>query len=220
MCSSDLAMIGLRSIFVLTHDSIGLGEDGPTHQPVEHLASLRVMPNMDLWRPADAVETAVAWRAAIERSTGPTSLVLTRQDLPHVPRTSEQVALIARGGYIVSSSSSPPALTLIATGSELQLAIGAAKVLEQQGVAVRVVAMPCTQAFDRQSEEYRSHVLPPQGARLAIEAGATDGWWRYVGGRGSVVGIDRFGASAPAKALFEHFGFTVDAVVAAARRLL
>ncbi|HVY66952.1 MAG TPA: transketolase [Gammaproteobacteria bacterium] len=214
------SLIGLQSIFVLTHDSIGLGEDGPTHQPIEHLASLRVMPNMDLWRPCDTVETAVAWRAAIERRTGPTSLVLTRQDLPHVPRTAEQVALIARGGYIVSSSAAAPAITLIATGSEVQLAIGAAKALEQSGVAVRVVSMPCTQAFDRQSEEYRNHVLPPQGARLAIEAGATAGWWRYVGGRGSVIGIDQFGHSAPAKALFEHFGFTVDAVVAAAKRLL
>jgi transketolase len=146
--------------------------------------------------------------------------VLTRQDLPHVQRTAEQVALIARGGYIVSSSAAPPALTLIATGSELQLAIGAARVLEQSGVAVRVVSMPCTQAFDRQSEEYRNHVLPAKGARLAIEAGATEGWWRYVAGRGTVIGIDRFGQSAPAKALFEHFGFTVDAVAAAARRLL
>jgi transketolase len=146
--------------------------------------------------------------------------VLTRQDLPFVPRTAEQVALIARGGYIVSSSAAPPALTLIATGSELQLAIGAARALEQSGIAVRVVSMPCTQVFDRQSEEYRNHVLPAQGARLAIEAGATEGWWRYIAGRGTVIGIDRFGHSAPAKALFEHFGFTVDAVVAAAGRLL
>ena len=214
------SLIGLQSIFVLSHDSIGLGEDGPTHQPIEHLTSLRVMPNMELWRPADTVETAVAWRAAIERRTGPTSLVLTRQDLPFVQRTAEQVALIACGGYIVSSSAAPPALTFIATGSELQLAVGAAKVLEQSDVAVRVVSMPCTQAFDRQSEEYRNHVLPPQGARLAVEAGATEGWWRYIAGRGTVIGIDRFGHSAPAKALFEHFGFTVDAVAAAARRLL
>jgi transketolase len=214
------SLIGLQSIFVLSHDSIGLGEDGPTHQPIEHLGSLRLMPNMELWRPADTVETAVAWRAAIERRTGPTSIVLTRQDLPHVQRTAEQIELISRGGYIVSSSAAPPALTFIATGSELQLAIGAARVLEQSGAAVRVVSMPCTQAFDRQSEEYRNHVLPPQGARLAIEAGATGGWWRYVGSRGAVIGLDRFGHSAPAKALFEHFGFTVDAVVAAAKRLL
>jgi transketolase len=214
------ALIGLRSIFVLTHDSIGLGEDGPTHQPVEHLASLRLMPNMELWRPCDTVETAVAWRAAIERGNGPTCLVLTRQDLPHVPRTPEQVAAVARGGYIVSNADAPPAITLIATGSEVQLAVGAARELEQGGVAVRVVSMPCTQAFDRQPAQYREHVLPVGGARLVIEAGATGGWWRYVGARGDVIGIDRFGHSAPAKPLFEHFGFTVEAVVAAAKRLL
>ena len=214
------ALIGLRSIFVLTHDSIGLGEDGPTHQPIEHLASLRLLPNMELWRPCDTVETAVAWAAAIERSSGPTCLILTRQDLPHVPRTPEQIAAVARGGYIVSNSSAPPAITLIATGSEVQLAVGAASALEKAGVAVRVVSMPCTQAFDRQPDEYRNHVLPPQGARLVVEAGATGGWWRYVRERGDVIGIDRFGHSAPAKPLFEHFGFTVEAVVAAAKRLL
>jgi transketolase len=214
------ALIGLRSIFVLTHDSIGLGEDGPTHQPVEHLASLRLMPNMDLWRPCDAVETAVAWRAAIERANAPSCLVLTRQDLPHVPRTPEQIESAARGGYIVSSGNEPPAVTLIATGSEVQLAVGAARELEKGGVSARVVSMPCTQAFDRQPAEYRDHVLPPGGARLAIEAGATGGWWRYVGERGDVLGIDRFGHSAPAKPLFAHFGFTVEGVVAAAKRLL
>jgi transketolase len=204
----------------LTHDSIGLGEDGPTHQPIEHLASLRVIPNMEVWRPCDTVETAVAWRAALERRTGPTCLILTRQDLPHVERTAEQIAMVARGGYIVFSTDASPAVTLIATGSELQLALGAARELEKTGVAVRVVSMPSTHVFDRQPAEYRNHVLPPSGARLAIEAGATDGWWRYVGANGAVVGLDRFGHSAPAKALFEHFGFTVDAVVAAARRLL
>jgi transketolase len=214
------ALIGLRSIFVLTHDSIGLGEDGPTHQPIEHLASLRLMPNMDLWRPCDTVETAIAWRAAIERSNGPTCLVLTRQDLPQVPRTPEQILGVAQGAYIVSNGDGPPAVTLIATGSEVQLAAGAARELEKAGVAARVVSMPCTQAFDRQPAEYRDHVLPPNGARLVIEAGATGGWWRYVGARGAVIGLDRFGHSAPAKPLFEHFGFTVDAVVAAAKRLL
>jgi transketolase len=214
------ALIGLRSIFVLTHDSIGLGEDGPTHQPIEHLASLRLTPNMDVWRPCDTVETAVAWRAAIERDNAPTCLVLTRQDLPHVPRTPEQVAAIERGAYIVSNGDGPPAITLIATGSEVQLAVGAARELEQAGVAVRVVSMPCTQAFDRQPAEYREHVLAGSGARLVIEAGATGGWWRYVGARGAVVGIDSFGHSAPAKQLFERFGFTVEAVVAAAKRLL
>jgi transketolase len=214
------ALIGLRSIFVLTHDSIGLGEDGPTHQPIEHLASLRLMPNMDLWRPCDTVETAIAWRAAIERKDGPTCLVLTRQDLPHVPRTPEQIASIARGGYIVSNGNEPPAVTLIATGSEVQLAVGAARELERTEVSARVVSMPCTQAFDRQPAEYRNHVLPPNGPRLVVEAGATGGWWRYVGERGDVIGLDRFGHSAPAKPLFEHFGFTVEAVVAAAKRLL
>jgi transketolase len=214
------ALIGLRSIFVLTHDSIGLGEDGPTHQPIEHLASLRLMPNMDLWRPCDSVETAVAWRAAVERAKGPTCLVLTRQDLPHVPRTPEQIAAIARGGYVVSNGNEPPAVTLIATGSEVQLAVGAARELEKAKISARVVSMPCTQAFDRQPAEYRDHVLPPGGARLIVEAGATGGWWRYVGARGDIIGIDRFGHSAPAKPLFEHFGFTVEAVVAAAKRLL
>jgi transketolase len=213
------ALVGLQSIFVLTHDSIGLGEDGPTHQPIEHLTSLRAMPNLDVWRPCDAVETAVAWRAAIERRTGPTCLVLTRQDVPHAPRTPEQIAASARGGYILFSSAAAPAVTLIATGSEVQLALGAARELDQAGVAVRVVSMPCTEVFDRQPVEYRNHVLPQSGARLAVEAGATDGWWRYVGGRGTVLGLDRFGHSAPAKALFEHFGFTVAAVVAAARQL-
>jgi transketolase len=214
------ALIGLRSIFVLTHDSIGLGEDGPTHQPIEHLASLRLVPNIDLWRPCDTVETAIAWRAAIERRNGPTCLVLTRQDLPHVPRTPEQIAAAARGGYIVGNGDEPPTVTLIATGSEVQLAVGAARELEKSQVPARVVSMPCTQAFDRQPAEYRNHVLPPNGARLVVEAGATGGWWRYVGDRGDVIGLDRFGHSAPAKPLFEHFGFTVEAVVAAAKRLL
>jgi transketolase len=175
---------------------------------------------MDLWRPCDTVETAVAWAAAIERGTAPTCLVLTRQDLPHVPRTPEQIEAIARGGYIVSTAPGLPAITLIATGSELQLAIGAAVELEKSGVAVRVVSMPCTQAFDRQPADYRDHVLPPHGGRLVIEAAATGAWWRYVGARGDVLGLDRFGHSAPAKPLFEHFGFTVPTVVAAAKRLL
>jgi transketolase len=214
------ALIGLRSIFVLSHDSIGLGEDGPTHQPIEHLASLRVMPNMDVWRPCDAVETAAAWVAAVERSTGPTCLVLTRQDLPHVPRTADQIEAIACGGYVLSNGDADPDLTIIATGSEVQLALGAARELEAGGAGVRVVSMPCTSAFDRQSAEYRAHVLPQRGARLVIEAGATGGWWRYVEGRGTVLGIDEFGHSAPAKVLFEHFGFTVAAVVAAAKKLL
>ena len=214
------ALIGLQSIFVLTHDSIGLGEDGPTHQPIEHLASLRLMPNMRVWRPCDAVETAVAWRAAIERRDGPTILVLTRQDLPHVARTDDQIEMISRGAYIVQNPADEPALTMIATGSEVQLALGAARELERSGARVRVVSMPCVEVFEQQSEAYRAHVLPPTGARLVIEAGATGGWWRYVGGRGNVIGLDRYGHSAPAKQLFEHFGFTVPAVVEAAKHLL
>jgi transketolase len=213
-------LVGLQSIFVLSHDSIGLGEDGPTHQPIEHLGSLRLMPRMQLWRPCDTVETAVAWRAAIERRDGPTSLILTRQDLPHFARTADQIAAIARGGYILSNGDGAPAITLIATGSEVQLAAGAAAELEKSGVAARVVSMPCTEVFDAQPREYRDRVLPPGGVRLVIEAGATGGWWRYAGDRGGVHGIDEFGHSAPAKPLFEHFGFTVAAVAEAARGLL
>jgi transketolase len=214
------ALIGAQSIFVLTHDSIGLGEDGPTHQPIEHLASLRLMPNMRVWRPCDAVETAAAWRAAIERRDGPTSLILTRQDLPHMARTEDQIGAIERGGYVLYNGDTEPEITMIATGSEVQLAMGAAETLEREGAAVRVVSMPCVEAFERQPQDYRAHVLPQGGARLAIEAGATGGWWRYAGDRGGVVGIDRFGHSAPAKQLFEHFGFTVPAVIQAARRLM
>ncbi|MGB7213955.1 MAG: transketolase [Gammaproteobacteria bacterium] len=212
------ALMGTRTIFVLTHDSIGLGEDGPTHQPIEHLASLRAIPNMTVWRPCDAVETAVAWRDAIERTSGPTCLALTRQTLPAVTRTAEQIELIRRGGYILSSSAEEPRVVLIATGSEVSLALAAADELRQAGVAVRVVSMPCAELFEAQSEEYRSHVLPASAARIVIEAGATQSWWRYVAGHGDVIGIDRFGASAPAKELFEHFGFTVERIVSVARR--
>jgi len=214
------ALMRLRVIWVLTHDSIGLGEDGPTHQPVEHLASLRAMPNMDVWRPADSVETAVAWRSAIERTDGPTCLVLSRQNLPFVRRGADQIEAIARGGYVVSSSESAPALVLIATGSELGLAMAAAAELEATGIAVRVVSMPCTERFEAQEASYRDHVLPPGSARLVIEAGVADGWWRYVAGHGDVVGMTSFGQSAPAEALFERFGYTVPAIVARARRLI
>jgi transketolase len=175
---------------------------------------------MQLWRPCDTVETAVAWRAAIERRDGPTSLILTRQDLPHVPRTDDQIAAIALGGYILSNGDGAPAITLIATGSEVQLALGAAAELGAAGVAARVVSMPCTEIFAAQPQDYRDFVLPPGGKRLVIEAGATGGWWRYVGDRGGVHGLDQFGHSAPAKPLFEHYGFTVAAVAEAARRLL
>lgn len=225
---SDYARNGLRmaalmraqTIFVLTHDSIGLGEDGPTHQPVEHIASLRAMPNMHLWRPADDIETAVAWKAAIERADGPTSLILTRQGVPHLSRTSDQVKSIERGGYIYLTSEGDPELTLLATGSELALAISAARLLIEQGRRVRVVSMPCVEVFEEQPVNYRDHVLPSAGKKLAIEAGASCSWWRYVSGDGDVIGIDRFGQSAPAKALFENYGFDVESVVSVASRLM
>jgi transketolase len=214
------ALMEIQSILVLTHDSIGLGEDGPTHQPIEHLASLRAMPNMNVWRPCDGVETAVAWRHAIERKDGPTSLVLTRQGLAHMPRTSDQIDAISHGGYILLDADGAPELTIIATGSEVGLAMAAARHLHAENRRVRVVSMPCAEAFDLQPESYRAHVLPQAGARLAVEAAASASWWRYVAGRGDVIGIDRFGQSAPAKELFKHYGYTVDAVTAAARKLL
>ena len=215
------ALMEIQNILVYTHDSIGLGEDGPTHQPVEHTASLRLMPNMSVWRPCDTVETAVAWRYAIERREGPTSLVLTRQGLPFQARTTEQVASITRGGYVLRDGSGVPDIVLIATGSEVALAIAAADVLQQDGVNARVVSMPCTDVFDNQDDNYRESVLPASvSARVAIEAGVTGCWWRYVGSGGRVIGLDRFGASAPANELFEFFGFTTDNVVAVAKDLL
>ena len=215
------ALMETRNILVFTHDSIGLGEDGPTHQPIEHLASLRAMPNMVVWRPCDAVESAVAWRAAIESTSGPTSLIFTRQGLPHIPRTSDQIEAAARGGYILFGSDGDPELIIIATGSEVSLALSVARELEDDGRRVRVVSMPSTEVFDVQSEDYKTHVLPNSDAhRLVVEAGTSDPWWRYVAGRGSVVGIDRFGQSAPAAELFSEYGFTVEAVLSEARRLL
>ena len=215
------ALMKLQNILVYTHDSIGLGEDGPTHQPVEHTASLRLMPNMSVWRPCDTVETAVAWRFALENETGPTSLVLTRQGLPHQVRTADQLANVARGGYVLKDSDGTPEIVLIATGSEVELAINAADALAANGVKVRVVSMPSTDVFDMQDAEYRESVLPAAvTARIAIEAGVTDGWWRYVGTQGRVIGLDRFGESAPAGELFEHFGFTTGNVVAVAKEIL
>ncbi len=215
------ALMKVRNIFVYTHDSIGLGEDGPTHQPIEHVASLRIMPNMRVWRPCDTVETAVAWRNAIERDNGPTSLVLTRQGLPHQSRTAEQIALIERGAYILKEPAGDPIIILIATGSEVALAMSAAEVLEADGISARVVSMPCTDLFDAQADEYRQQVLPSGlTARVVIEAGVTGNWWRYAGERGRVIGIDRFGESAPAPALFEHFGFSTENVVAKAKEVL
>jgi transketolase len=215
------ALMKAQNILVYTHDSIGLGEDGPTHQPVEHTASLRIMPNMRVWRPCDAVETAVAWRNAIDNRDGPTSLILTRQGLPHQSRSADQIAAIARGGYALSDSDGTPDIILIATGSEVALAMSAAEALAADGVNVRVVSMPSTGVFDAQDENYREAVLPGDvTARVAIEAGVSDLWWRYVGSGGRVIGLDRFGESAPAGELFEHFGFSTSNVVAVAKEIL
>jgi transketolase len=214
------ALMRTQAVHVLTHDSIGLGEDGPTHQPIEHLTSLRAMPNMHVWRPCDGVETAAAWAAAIARRDGPTSLILTRQKVAHVERTNEQIDAIARGGYILHGDAEDPEITLIATGSEVGLALGVARALRAEGRRARVVSMPCAEVFDAQDDEYRRRVLPTGGARLAIEAGASGSWWRYIDGRGGVVGIDRFGQSAPASALFEHYGFTVESIGTEARGLI
>jgi len=211
------ALMGVRAIHVYTHDSIGLGEDGPTHQPIEHVASLRYIPHNDVWRPCDAVESAVSWKAAIERADGPSCLVFSRQNLPHQPRNAAQLAEIARGGYVLKDSVGAPELILIATGSEVGLAMQAAA---QLGDGVRVVSMPSTDVFDRQDAAYRESVLPKAvRRRVAIEAGVGDFWRKYVGLDGAVVGIDTFGASAPIEALMPHFGFTVDKVVAAAQAL-
>ncbi len=215
------ALMKLRNILVYTHDSIGLGEDGPTHQPVEHTASLRLMPNMSVWRPCDTVETAIAWRHAIERLDGPTSLVLTRQGLPHQERTAAQIADAARGGYVLKDADGKPDIILIATGSEVDLAVSAAATLAEEGILARVVSMPSTDVFDAQDASYRESVLPTAvTARVAVEAGVTDGWWRYVGTKGRVVGLDRFGESAPAEKLFEHFGFTIENLVAVVKDVL
>ncbi|TCO79723.1 transketolase [Plasticicumulans lactativorans] len=215
------ALAKVPSVFVFTHDSIGLGEDGPTHQPVEHLASLRVMPGITVWRPCDAVESMVAWQAAIERRDGPSALVFSRQNLPHQARDAARVAAIGRGGYVLVDSHEAPELILIATGSEVGLAVAAATELAAQGRRVRVVSMPCTEVFEAQDAAYREAVLPPAcRVRIAIEAGATLPWYKYVGFDGRVIGLDRFGESAPAGKLFEHFGFTVAHVVQVARELL
>ena len=208
------ALMKIRQVFVFTHDSIGLGEDGPTHQPVEHTASLRLIPNMSLWRPCDAVETAVAWRCAIERTDGPTSLALSRQNLPHQARDAVQISNIAKGGYVLLDCEGAPDAIIIATGSEIALAMDAAAALREKGRQIRVVSMPSTDIFDAQDEAYRDAVLPPSvTARVAVEAGVTAGWLKYVGLDGTVVGIDRFGESAPADEAFKYFGFTVENVV-------
>jgi len=210
------ALMGLRAIYVFTHDSIGLGEDGPTHQPIEHAATLRLIPNLEVWRPCDTVETAIAWKAAIERKGGPTALMLSRQNLPFQARNETAINLIQRGGYIISDMPGARA-AIIATGSEVQLALAAQKLLD---FPVRVVSMPSTSAFDRQDEGYRASVLPKGLPRVAVEAGVTDYWRKYVGLEGAVVGIDRFGESAPAGELFKHFGFTPENVAKAVRSVL
>jgi transketolase len=208
------SLMKIRSIFVYTHDSIGLGEDGPTHQPIEQTATLRLIPGIQVWRPCDAVETTVSWRAAFERQDGPTILVFSRQNLPHISRTQKQIEEISRGGYILSDSDGQPEAIIIATGSEVELALKAAEQLKTSGRKIRVVSMPSTNIFDAQDAAYRESVLPAAVTkRVAVEAGVTDGWWKYVGTNGKIVGLDRFGESAPAGLLFKEFGFTVENVV-------
>jgi len=208
------SLMKIRSIFVYTHDSIGLGEDGPTHQPIEQTATLRMIPGMNVWRPCDAVETAISWQLALERKEGPSVLVFSRQNLPHIPRTSEQLALVAKGGYVLGDCEGVADAIIIATGSEIDLALKAAAQLAESGKKVRVVSMPSTNVFDAQDEAYKESVLPKAiTRRLAVEAGVTDGWWKYVGTNGRILGLDRFGESAPAGELFKEFGFTVDNVV-------
>ncbi|MBS9434115.1 transketolase [Photorhabdus hainanensis] len=215
------ALMKIRSIFVYTHDSIGLGEDGPTHQPVEQLASLRVTPNLSTWRPCDQVESAVAWKYAIDRKAGPSALIFSRQNLAQQERTAEQLANIEKGAYILKDCQGQPELILIATGSEIELAVSAYNQLTEEGRQVRVVSMPSTDAFDKQDAAYREAVLPAAvSARVAIEAGIADYWFKYVGINGAIVGMDTFGESAPADQLFKAFGFTVENVVAKAKALL
>jgi transketolase len=214
------ALMKLRNIFVFTHDSIGLGEDGPTHQSVEHVSSLRLMPNMDVWRPCDSVESAQAWIAAVERRDGPSALVFSRQNLPFQRRDAQALAGIARGAYVLADCAGTPQALLLATGSEVQLAMGAQARLAEEGVRVRVVSMPSTSVFDRQEAAYRETVLPPGMPRVAVEAGVSGYWRKYVGLEGAVIGIDRYGESAPGPELFKYFGFTVDNVVAAVKSVI
>ncbi|WP_135457230.1 transketolase [Vibrio echinoideorum] len=215
------ALMKIQNIQVYTHDSIGLGEDGPTHQPVEQIASLRLTPNMSTWRPCDQVESAVAWKLAIERKDGPSSLIFSRQNLAQQPRDAEQVANIAKGGYILKDCEGKPELILIATGSEVELAVSAAVELTAEGKKVRVVSMPATDAFDKQDAEYRESVLPADvTARIAVEAGIADFWYKYVGFGGKIIGMTTFGESAPAGELFKMFGFTTENVVNTAKELL
>ena len=214
------ALMKARNIFVFTHDSIGLGEDGPTHQSVEHVASLRLIPNMDLWRPCDTVETAIAWSSALGRTDGPTSLALSRQNLPFVKRSPEAIAAIRKGAYVVSEAAAAPRAAIIATGSEVSIALAAQKTLADEGIPVRVVSMPCTSIFDRQDAAWRESVLPRKLPRVAIEAGVTDYWRKYVGLEGEAIGIDRFGESAPAPEVYKFVGIDAAHLVAAVKRVV
>ncbi len=215
------ALMKIRNLFVFTHDSIGLGEDGPTHQPVEQTSTLRLIPNMDVWRPCDTVESTVAWARSIERKDGPSTLIFSRQNLPFQKRDAATIKLIDKGGYILSEAGNgQPQVILIATGSEVGLAMGAQKALAEEGVQARVVSMPCTNLFDRQDRAYKESVLTVGVKRVAVEAGVTGFWHKYVGLEGAVVGIDTFGESAPANELFKHFGFTVENVVKTAKDIL
>jgi transketolase len=215
------ALMGLRVICVFTHDSIGLGEDGPTHQPVEHTESLRLIPNLDVWRPADATETFAAWAEALQRADGPSALLLSRQALPAQPRTPTQVESIQRGGYVLSGDGAEhPKAIIIGTGSEVQLATKAAETLGREGINVRVVSMPCVEAFERQPAEWRDSVLPRGVPVVTVEAGVTRGWWKYAGHTGAVIGIDRFGESAPDRELWTYFGLTAERVASTVRQIL
>ncbi|TXI21432.1 MAG: transketolase [Nitrosomonas sp.] len=215
------ALMKIRSIFVFTHDSIGLGEDGPTHQPVEQTATLRLIPNMDVWRPCDTVESTAAWARAIERKNGPTTLIFSRQNLPFQKRETDVIKLIDKGGYILSEAADgKPRAIIIATGSEVGLAMAAQKTLADEGIHVRVISMPCTNLFDRQDKAYQEAVLPKGIKRVAVEAGVTDYWRKYVGLEGEIIGIDTFGESAPAEVLFKHFGVTTENVVNAIKRII
>jgi transketolase len=210
------ALMGVRSIFVYTHDSIGLGEDGPTHQAVEHVASLRLMPNMSVWRPCDAAESAVAWRYAIEHGDGPTSLLFSRQGLPHQARTADQLANAARGGYVLRDCADAPQALIIATGSEVGIAVEASNILAGKEIAVRVISMPSTDVFDAQSASYRESVLPGSvKARVSVEAGVTDYWYKYIGDHGRAIGVNTYGMSAPYEQVYEYFGLTAKNVARA-----
>ena len=214
------ALMKINPVFVFTHDSIGLGEDGPTHQPVEQTATLRLIPNMDVWRPCDTAESLIAWAEAVKAADHPSCLIFSRQNLPYIPRSTDTLDKICRGGYVIQEAAGKAQAVIIATGSEVELALNAQKALAEQGIAVSVVSMPCTNVFDRQPAAYRAAVLPADLPKVAVEAGVSDGWYKYVGLNGKVVGLDRFGESAPADELFKLFGFTVENVVAAVKAVL